>query len=227
MNANPSKMVKSIAVLLVDDHQVVRRGFRMMLEGATGITVVGEENSAKQVLAKVRELEPDVIIMDIKLEAVGTNGIDITRELKVKFPQINVIIISNFDEDEYVKEAIRAGASGYLLKDITQEDLIQAIRTVYKGGAVINPLLNKKILKEFAAMTPQLTYHPSHEGPLSDKETQVLTLLTEGYSNKEIAGRLFITEKTVKAHVSSILRKLGVQDRTQAVIFALKRGIIK
>ena len=221
------KATTPITILLVDDHQVVRRGFKMMLEGAPEIRVVGEESAVQNVLIKVRELQPDIVLMDIKLGSVGANGIDITRELKSRFPNVNVIIISNFDEDEYVKEAVRAGASGYLLKDIGQEDLIQAIRTVYKGGAAVNPILNKKILKEFAAMTPNITYHPSSEGPLSDKEMQVLAILTEGYSNKDIAAKMFITEKTVKAHVSSILRKLGVKDRTQAVIFALKRGLVK
>lgn len=227
MTGKTEKTTQPISVFLVDDHHVIRRGFRIMLEGTSGIRIVGEESEASNVVAKVKELQPDVVLMDIKLGTVGTDGIDITRELRSRCPNINVIVISNFDEEDYVKDAIRAGASGYLLKDITQEDLIKAIRTVYEGGAVVNPLLNKKILNELASIRPHVSYHPSLEGPLSDKEAEVLTLLTEGFPNKEIAGKLFITEKTVKAHVSSILRKLGVKDRTQAVIFALKRGLIK
>ncbi|MHB2019345.1 MAG: response regulator transcription factor [Candidatus Xenobia bacterium] len=216
-----------IRILVVDDHTLVREGFAKMLELSPDLQVVGQAASAREALDKVKTLNPDIVLMDINLP--GMNGIDATRQIKTEHPDTEVIILSMYDEEQYVLESVKAGATGYVLKDISQEDLLRAVRTVHHGGSMIQPSLARKVLKEFA--------HLAREAPapgrstllreLSDREVEVLQYVADGKSNKEIADQLTISEKTVKAHLRSIFRKLEVGDRAQAVAYAMRKGLVE
>lgn len=215
-----------VTVILVDDHPVVRKGFRYML-GSPEVEIVGEASTFEDAMALVQESSPMIALMDIKLASTGLSGIDATREIRKKHPQTSVIIVSGFDDEENVREAVAAGASGYLLKDVTKEDLLQAIKIVAGGGTVTSPIIGKKLFKEFASLASKALPKEVAEYHLSEKELEVLKLMVQGHSNKEIASSLYVTEKTVKAHVSAVLKKLQVKDRTQAVIHALRKGIVR
>jgi len=216
-----------IKILIVDDHTLVREGFARMLELDPAFRVVGQASSAREALEKTRELSPDVVMMDIKLP--GINGIEATRMIKKESPETEVIILSMYDEDQYVLEAVKAGATGYVLKDISQEELFRAIKVVYSGGSLIQPALARRLLKEFASRTRETTsdgrYSPLRE--LSEREIEVLQCVSEGMSNRNIAEKLMISEKTVKAHLRSIFRKLEVGDRAQAVAEAMRKGLVE
>jgi two-component system response regulator DegU len=216
-----------IRILVCDDHTLVREGFTKMLELSPEFQVVAQASSAKEALEKVRQINPDVVIMDIKLP--GINGIEATRMIKQEFPDIEVMILSMYDEEEYVIESVKAGATGYVLKDISQEDLFRAIKTVYSGGSMIQPALARKVLREFAHLARETTgvSKASLLKELSDREVKVLQYVADGMSNKEIADKLMISEKTVKAHLRSIFRKLEVGDRAQAVAYAMRKGLVE
>ena len=215
----------AIRILVVDDHTIVREGTARMLELSPEVRVVGQAGSAREGLDKIRELQPEIVLMDIKMP--GINGIDATRLIKQEWPEIEVIVLSMYDEEEYVVEAVKAGATGYLLKDSSQEDLMRAIHIVHSGGSLIQPGLARKVLKEFAHLSREAATGvkaPLRE--LSDREIEVLQFVAEGKSNKEIADILFISEKTVKAHLRTIFRKLEVGDRAQAVAYAMRKGLV-
>jgi DNA-binding NarL/FixJ family response regulator len=219
-------MDEKIKILLVDDHTLVREGFAKMLELESDMNVVGQAASCDEAISQVKKVNPDIILMDIRLP--GTTGIEATKIIKEQFPKVEVIILSMYNEDEYIFEAIKAGAGGYVLKDISKEDLIRAIRVVYSGESLIQPALAKKVLKEFSLMakeTEQIQSKSSLRG-LSDRELDVLKLVAEGRSNKEIADLLIIGETTVKAHLRSIFKKLEVNDRAQAVAYAMRKGLV-
>jgi two-component system, NarL family, response regulator DegU len=216
---------ETIKVLVVDDHTIVREGTARMLELHPEVEVVGQAGSAREGLDKIRELQPEIVLMDIKMP--GVNGIEATRLIKQEWPDIEVIVLSMYDEEEYVVEAVKAGATGYLLKDSSQEDLMRAIHIVHSGGSLIQPGLARKVLKEFAHLSRESA--AGHKAPirqLSDREIEVLQFVAEGKSNKEIADILFISEKTVKAHLRTIFRKLEVNDRAQAVAYAMRKGLV-
>ncbi|MBI2264769.1 MAG: response regulator transcription factor [Armatimonadetes bacterium] len=215
-----------IKVLLVDDHQVIRKGIRLMLADIPDIEVVGETDNSTETFEMTDRYSPNIILMDIRLSGKDLDGITMTRRIKDEHPNVNVIIISFFDEEEFITEAVKAGASGYLLKDINADDLVRAIRDVHTGGSAIHPEVSRKLLKEFTHLALHLS-RKEDQAELSGKEVEVLRLMGQGKSNKEIARTLFITEKTVKAHVSAVLKKLEVRDRTQAVILGIKKGLIK
>lgn len=217
---------EKIKILIVDDHTLVREGFAKMLELEPQFEVLGQSSSAKDVLEKTKALKPDIILMDIKLP--GINGIEATKMIKKEHPDVEVIILSMYDEEEYVMESVKAGASGYVLKDISQEELFSAIKVVHSGGSLIQPGLARKVLKEFAHLAkeaPQGGKSMSIKG-LSEREIEVLQCVSEGKSNKEIAEQLTISEKTVKAHLRTIFRKLDVSDRAQAVAEAMRKGLV-
>lgn len=217
-------------VLVVDDHTIVREGTSKMLELFDDFAVVGQASSAREALDKVRVLTPDVVLMDINMP--GINGIEATRLLKQEHADIEVVILSMYDEDEYVVEAVKAGATGYLLKDASQEELAHAIRVVHGGGSLVQPALARKVLKEFAFLVrgSAPTAPPARTSllrELSEREIEVLRYVADGKSNKEVADALVISEKTVKAHLRSIFRKLEVGDRAQAVAQAMRKGLVE
>lgn len=221
---------EKIRILVVDDYTLVREGFARMLELCPDFEVVGQASSAQEALERCRLLQPDIVLMDIKLPQI--NGIEATRMIKEKWPHIEIVILSMYDEDEYVMEAVKAGASGYLLKDVTHEQLFETVRVVHAGGSMMQPNLARKLLREFAQIArtaPILSRTDGGAEPLvlSEREVEVLQAVAEGKSNREIADALTISEKTVKAHLRSIFRKLEVGDRAQAVAYAMRRGWVE
>lgn len=216
---------RPIRLLLVDDQRLLRDGMRILLELEPDLEVVGEAANGREALDRYPELLPDVVLMDIKMPEM--DGVAATRQLLIDHPQAKVIILTTFDDDEYVFEGIRAGALGYLLKALSGEELAAAIRTVAAGGALIEPSVARKVMAEFAR-----TSHPSAQSaekliePLSEREIDVLRLLANDLSNREIAERLFLAEGTVKNYVSSAMQKLSVRDRTQAALRARELGLL-
>jgi DNA-binding NarL/FixJ family response regulator len=214
----------SIRVLIADDQALVRSGFRLILETRPDITVVGETEDGRQTVALAREHRPDVILMDVRMPVL--DGIQATREIVASDNPARILVLTTFDLDEYVYAAIRAGASGFLLKDVRPRDLIDAIRLVADGNALLGPTVTRRLLDRFAAPSPQPALDESALATMTARELEILRLLAGGLSNAEIAAQLFLGEATVKTHVSSILRKLGVRDRVQAVIVAFETGLV-
>ncbi len=215
-----------IRVLLADDQQLVREGLRVLLDLIPDIRVVGEAGDGAEAVEQALALQPDVVLMDVRMPRL--DGVAATRQLHEACPEVKVIILTTFDDDEYVFEGLRAGAIGYLLKDVPSEQLAEAIRAAARGEAFIQPSVARKVVAEFARLTER--EHRRREQPLveplSARELEVLALVAEGLSNREIGERLFITEGTVKNHVSNVLAKLGVRDRTQAVLRAQELGLL-
>jgi DNA-binding NarL/FixJ family response regulator len=217
-----------VRIIVADDHQVVRTGFAALLDTQPDFTVLGTASDGAEAVQMSLELRPDVVLMDVRMP--GTDGIEATRQLARGADGPRVIILTTFDLDEYVYDALRAGASGFLLKDVTAERLFDAVRVVAAGEALLAPAVTRRLISEFARLRPQdsgQTESPAATlGELTARETQVLRLLAEGLSNPEIAGRLVVTEETVKTHVSRVLHKLGLRDRTQAVVLAYESGLV-
>ncbi len=214
-------------VMLVDDQTLIRQGIRLLLMTEPGMEVVGEAANGREALALVEQAHPEVVLMDIRMP--GMDGVAATREITTRHPEIGVIILTTFDDDEYIFEGLRAGARGYLLKDISSEEMADAVRVVARGGALIQPSITRKVLSEFARLSssPAPSSRPaSLPEPLTDRELDVLRCIAEGLSNREIAERLVITEGTVKNHVSNLIAKLGVRDRTQALLKAKELGLV-
>ncbi len=214
-----------IKVLLADDQKLVRQGIQVLLESEGDIRVIGHAGDGRQALELTASLKPDVVLMDIRMPVM--DGVAATRELSQRFPQIGVIILTTFDDDEYIFEGLKAGARGYLLKDISSEEMAAAVRTVAAGGALIQPSITRKVLAEFSRLSekPQSKAKELID-PLTERELDVLRALAEGLSNREIAEKLVITEGTVKNHVSNLIAKLNVRDRTQAILKAQDLGLI-
>lgn len=215
-----------IRVVIADDHLVVREGLRAVLSTEPDIEVVGEASDGREALRLTQELLPDVVLTDVKMG--DSDGVTATRHIRTACPSTKVIVFTNYDEDEIVFSAIRAGASGYLMKEVTSDQLVNAIRTVAQGYSLMYPSVAKRVLEEFAQTTPAPAEQEA-EAPgiaqLTARERQVLRLIAQGRSNKEIGGELEIAERTVKTHISNIFAKLELSDRTQAAIFAHKRGL--
>jgi DNA-binding NarL/FixJ family response regulator len=216
---------KPIRVLLVDDQRLMREGLRTLLELEQGLQVAGEAENGQAALQMVESLHPDVVLMDIRMP--GMDGVEATRRLKLRWPDVKVIILTTFDDDAYIFEGLRAGALGYLLKDVSGSELTEAIRKVAQGGALIEPSVARKVLAEFSRLTPQsgAAVTPLSEA-LSTREEEIIHWIAKGLTNKEIASRLNLTEGTVKNYVTTVFQKLGVQDRTQAALRAQELGII-
>ncbi|MFZ3579714.1 response regulator [Virgibacillus sp. DJP39] len=210
-----------IKIMLVDDHAVLRDGLKNIIELESDIKVVGEAVSGDEALDKVGDLEPDIVLMDINLPI--RNGIEVTGILKERFPTIKICILTMHSHEEYFMSAIREGADGYLLKDSPSEQVIEAIREVARGESVIHPSMTKKLLT-FHQQKSESKVEKS--GQLSEREKEVLVCLLEGLSNKEIADKLFISDKTVKIHVSKIFKKLKVKSRSQAIIHAVQNQLV-
>jgi len=218
----------TIRVLIVDDEELVRTGLRLILDAEPDLDVVGTASDGRQALAEVPRLLPDVVLMDIRMP--GLDGLEATRRLLTgpDPARCKVVILTTFDVDEHVYEALRAGASGFLLKDVPADQLAHAIRVAAAGEALLAPSVTRRLITAFARQAPPEAVGARVAGlaDLTERETEVLTLLAEGLSNAEIAARLFVGEATVKTHVARILTKLGVRDRVQAVIAAFRAGLV-
>jgi DNA-binding NarL/FixJ family response regulator len=213
-----------IGVLLADDQELVRSGFRLILELADGIEIVGEAADGREAVRLAKELQPDVVLMDVRMPEL--DGIEATRQLRQAGVEARVLVLTTFDLDEYVYAAVRAGASGFLLKDAPREQLVTAVRTVARGEALLAPAITQRLIERFVARPS-----PDQAAPalaeLSAREFEVLRLLARGLSNTEIAGALVVGEATVKTHVARILHKLDLRDRVQAVVFAYETGLVE
>ncbi|MFJ8645527.1 response regulator [Streptomyces sp. NPDC093546] len=215
----------TIRVLIVDDQMMVREGFSVLLNAMPGIEVAGEAVNGREAVARVAELRPDVVLMDIRMPEM--NGIDATREIVAADGDAKVLVLTTFDLDEYVYQALRAGASGFLLKDASARQLADGVRVVAAGEALLAPTVTKRLITEFAQRAEPLRAPASAQvGDLTERETEVLVLIAQGLSNAEIASRLVVAESTIKTHVSRILVKLGLRDRTQAAVFAYEARLV-
>ncbi|MFJ3906811.1 response regulator [Streptomyces sp. NPDC090025] len=221
-------MTAPIRVLIADDQMMVRQGFTVLLNAEPDIEVVGQAVDGAEAITKVAELAPDVVLMDIRMP--GTGGIEATRALTAADggTLAKVLVLTTFDLDEYVYEALRAGASGFLLKDASAEELAQAVRVVARGDGLLAPNITKRLIAEFARLdTAPRAPMRDRVGTLTERETEVLTLIAHGLSNAEIAARLVVAEQTVKTYVSRILTKLSLRDRTQAAVHAYETGLVR
>jgi len=218
-------MTEIIRILIVDDQRLMREGLRTLLELEDGFEIVGEAANGQAALEAYAELNPDVVLMDIRM--AGMDGVEATRRLCTSWPGARVIILTTFDDDSNVFEGLRAGAVGYLLKDLSGQELANAVRTVYNGGALIEPTVAKRVMAEFARLHPPArTIDQGLPEPLSERELEVLKLVSAGLSNREIGNKLGLSEGTVKNYVTSVLQKIGVRDRTQAALRGRELGII-
>jgi DNA-binding NarL/FixJ family response regulator len=219
-------MAKKTKVLIADDHKVVREGLSAILETKDDIEVVGEARDGGEAVEKARALVPDVILMDVSMP--GMTGIEATRLIKRELPHIGVIALTMYEEQQYIFDLVRAGATGYLLKDSDSAQIVAAIRAVSRGESLIHPSVASKILAEFSLLAEGKGKRRTMlEHDLTDREITVLRLVADGKTNKEIANVLDLSEKTVKNHVRNIFHKLQVYDRTQAAILAIRKGIIE
>lgn len=214
--------IEKIKVLIVDDHQVVRQGLRTFLELQEDVLVVGEAGDGQTAVEMVRQLNPNVVLMDLVMPRL--DGVSATRQVKSLSTEVKVIALTSFTEDDKVFPAIQAGASSYLLKDVSPDDLVDAIRAVHRGEARLHPDIARKLMEQVAQQTSQPREVQFED--LTDREREVINLVAKGRSNQEIANELVISDKTVKTHVSNILGKLQLEDRTQLAIYAIKKGLV-
>jgi len=217
----------TIGIVVADDHEVVRAGFAAILDTQPDFTVLGTAADGAEAVRTCQERRPDVVLMDIRMP--GMDGIEATRLLTSTDSGPRVLVLTTFDLDEYVYDALRAGASGFLLKDVTAERLFDAVRVIAEGEALLAPTVTKRLIGEFARQRPRPADPAQGSGALgalTPRETEVLRLIAGGLSNPEIAKRLVVTEETVKTHVSRVLSKLGLRDRTQAVVAAYESGLV-
>jgi DNA-binding NarL/FixJ family response regulator len=208
-----------IRVLVVDDHAIIRRGMKAVLELVPDILIVGEAGNGLEAVKQAAKLQPDVILMDLVMP--GMDGIEATRQIKASHPDVRILVLTTFTGEELIFPAIKAGALGYQLKDSSPEALVEAIRQVYQGEPSLHPIIARKVLQEL--LTP--TEKPPTSDPLTQREVEVLRLIAQGFENKEIAEKLVISEATTRTHVSNILGKLHLASRTQAALYALREGL--
>jgi DNA-binding NarL/FixJ family response regulator len=216
----------TVKLLLVDDQRILREGFRLILESTGEFSVVGEAADGSEAVALARRLSPDVVLMDIRMPHM--DGIEATRRIVATQPDCRVLVLTTFDLDEYVFGALEAGASGFLLKDVTRDELTSAVRRVAQGDALLAPSVTRRIVEEFVRGRKT---HPAQSSAqalqtLTTREHETFDLLVQGWSNAEIAAQLFVSEHTVKTHVGNVLMKLGLRDRVHAVIFAYDNGLV-
>jgi NarL family two-component system response regulator LiaR len=213
-------MSQAIRVLIVDDHMIVRKGIRALLAEIAGIEVVGEAADGQEAVAQANSLHPDVVLMDLAMPKL--DGIEATRQIKSSQPESRILVMTSFATDDKVLPAIKAGALGYLLKESAPQDLVQAIHQIHRGESSLHPIIARKVLQEIADPPDR----PPTPDPLTEREAEVLLLVAQGLSNRDIAGRLHITDATVRSHVSNILSKLHLATRIQAALYALREGLV-
>ena len=213
-------MSQSIRVLIVDDHTIVRKGIRALLAEIAGLEVVGEAADGREAIALAARLDPDVILMDLGMPRL--DGIEATRQIKTRQPESRILVMTSFATDDKVLPAIKAGAQGYLLKESAPDDLVQAIRQIYRGESSLHPVIARKVLQEIAHPADQ----PPTPNPLTPREDEVLRLVAQGLGNQDIAKKLYITDATVRSHVSHIMSKLYLANRVQATLYALREGLV-
>ena len=216
--------MENIRILIVDDHEVVRDGLSVMMERQEDFNVVGEAKNGQEAVERAKALRPDVILMDLRM--LEMDGVEAMRQIRSEDDAVKFIVLTTYDSDEYIFDAIEAGAKGYLLKDASREDLFKAVRTVNQGESLIEPGVVSKVLDRLTQLSRRGAQAPGY-GALSDRELEVLRLMANGSANKQIAAELSITESTVKTHVANIFQKLEVNHRTEAVTKAMTQGIIK
>jgi DNA-binding NarL/FixJ family response regulator len=216
----------TVRIVLADDQAMVRSGFRLILEAEGDIEVVGEAGDGDEAVAVTRRLQPDVVLMDVQMPK--TDGLEATRRI-AREPEIRsrVLVLTTFERDDYVFEALRAGASGFMLKNASPEELVKAVRVVADGEALLAPSVTRRVIAEYAQRTPPRREDDGALERLTDREREVLRLLATGKSNAELAAQLFLGEGTVKTHVSHVLGKLGLRDRVQAVVYAYESGLVE
>ena len=215
----------SITVLLADDQPLLRRGFGMIIEAEPDLTVIAEAGDGAEAVTAARKHAPDVVLMDIRMP--GTDGIEATRRIVAADPDAKVLVLTTFDIDEYAFGALRAGASGFLLKDVRPAELVAAIRTVAAGDAIVSARVTRRLLQEYAHLLPVNTSRFPQLAELTDREREVLTAVARGLSNAEIAEAFCVSETTVKSHVGRILAKLDLRDRVQIVVLAYEAGLVR
>jgi DNA-binding NarL/FixJ family response regulator len=214
----------AVRVLLADDQRLVRKGFRMILRAEPDIEVVGEAGDGQEAIDETRRLRPDVVLMDVRMPRV--NGIEATQRIADgPEPRPQILVLTTFDLDEYVYDALRAGASGFLLKDAPEDHLVSSIRVVAEGGSLLDPTVTRRLIEQYVMRRPAAA--PKELDELTAREVDVLVQLARGLSNAEIAEELVVSDATVKTHVARILAKLGLRDRTQAVVFAYESGLVR
>lgn len=218
-------MIEAIRLLVVDDQPLVRAGLRMVFEPELDIEVVGEAEDGDQAVELASDLEPDVILMDIRMP--GRNGIQATTAILDRSDRVRVLVLTTFDHDEYVYQALRAGASGFLLKDAPPEGLVAAVRAVHAGDTLLAPAVTRRLVEAFTPGDGPAPAPPAVLGELTEREAQVFGLVAQGLSNAEIGRRLYVSETTVKTHVSHLLSKLELRDRVQVVVLAYESGLIQ
>ena len=214
-----------IRVLIADDQALVRGGFRLILEAQKDIEVIGEAEDGEDALAQARDLRPDVVLMDIRMPKL--DGLEATRRLLSDGGGSRVLVLTTLDADEYVYEAMKAGASGFLLKDVRPEQFADAVRVVASGDALLAPVITRRLIEDFVRRPPPGSGLPAELAELSDRELDVLKLIAQGLSNAEIAAALFLSEATIKTHVTHILSKLRLRDRVQAVVLSYECGLVQ
>jgi DNA-binding NarL/FixJ family response regulator len=214
-----------IRVFIADDQALVRGGFRMILDAQPDMEVVGEAEDGRQALRSVAELKPDVVLMDIRMPEM--DGLETTRRIVTDEDAPRVLMLTTFDMNEYVYEAMKSGASGFLLKDVKPEQLADAVRTVAAGDALLAPTITRRLIEEFVRRPPPGSTAPPELETLTDRELEVLKLIAKGFSNEEIAKELFVSMATVKTHITHILMKLDLRDRVQAVVLAYESGLVQ
>lgn len=214
-------MTDKISLLLTDDHALVRQGIRVFLELQPDLTVIGEADSGEAAVRMAAELVPDVVLMDLVMPGIG--GVEATRQVKQVSPHSQIIVLTSYHEDEYIFPALRAGALSYVLKDVGPDELADIVRKAARGESVLHPRVASRVVQELRGTKRDI---PNLFTELSDRELEVLRLIADGLSNAEIANKLVISEKTVKGHVSNILGKLHMMDRTQAAVFAWREGLV-
>jgi DNA-binding NarL/FixJ family response regulator len=223
--AQPESSNEAVKVLIVDDHALFRRGLQMVLEGEPDIDVVGEASDGHEALTKAEETTPDVVLMDVRMPK--RSGIEATRLIKDTLPSTRILMLTISDEEADLYDAIKAGASGYLLKEISIEEVANAVRSVHAGQSLISPSMASKLLTEFAAMVKRRDERNQVPGPrLTDRELEVLKLVAKGMNNRDIGSELFISENTVKNHVRNILEKLHLHSRMEAVVYAVREKLL-
>jgi DNA-binding NarL/FixJ family response regulator len=213
-----------VRVLVVDDDDLMRAGLRGILSSDEAIEVVGEESDGREAVYRTRLVKPDIVLMDVRMPAL--DGISATREVLAAFPEVKVVILTTFEQDDYIFGALRAGASGFLLKRTAPEDLLAAVHTVAAGDSLLSPSVTSRVIEHMASQPRQETSHDPRLDELTAREREVLGAMARGLSNGEIADELVIEASTVKTHVKRVLSKLGARDRVQAVIFAYEQGVV-